>query len=126
MAETKITIDGNIVGDPELRFIPSGAAVAKFTVASTPRVKNGDQWEDGPTTFLPVTVWREWAEGAAETLRKGDNVIVVGKLKQRSYEDKDQVKRTVYEIDGEFIGKSVRARKPRDAGQSNPGNDSGW
>lgn len=124
MAEARITIDGNLTADPELRFVPSGAATARFTVASTPRVKKGDQWEDGETTFLAVTVWRELAEGAAETLRKGDNVVVTGKLKQRSYE-KDGQKRTVYEIDGEFVGKSVRARKQRDS-QAQSSSDSGW
>lgn len=121
MAEARITIDGNLTADPELRFVPSGAATARFTVASTPRVKRGDQWEDGETVFLPVTVWRELAEGSAETLRKGDTVIVSGKLRQRSYE-KDGIRRVAYEIDGEFVGKSVRARKQREQQAT----DTGW
>ncbi len=124
MAEARIAIDGNLTADPELRFVPSGAATARFTVASTPRVKRGDQWEDGETVFLPVTVWRELAEGSAETLRKGDTVIVSGKLRQRSYE-KDGIRRVAYEIDGEFVGKSVRARKQRDS-QAQSSSDSGW
>lgn len=123
MAESKITIDGNLTADPELRYLPSGAAVANFTVASTPRVKKDNEWVDGETVFLQVSVWREWAEGAVESLVKGDPVIVVGKLKQRSYE-KDGQKRTVYEIDGEFVGKSVRARKPR--GEYSAPAESGW
>ncbi|ADL71044.1 ssDNA binding protein [Mycobacterium phage Halena] len=118
MASVDIQQVGNLTADPELRFLPSGVAVAQFSVASTPRVKKGDEWVDGETVFLRCTVWRELAEGAAETLRKGDQVVVLGKLKQRSFETKEGEKRTVFEVDGEFVGKSVRARKSRDGGYS--------
>ncbi|HZX38102.1 MAG TPA: single-stranded DNA-binding protein [Streptomyces sp.] len=107
--ETTITIVGNLVDDPELRFTPSGAAVAKFRVASTPRIfnKTTNAWEDGEGLFLTCSVWRQAAENAAETLTRGMRVIVQGRLKQRSYEDREQVKRTVYEIDVEEVGPSL-------------------
>lgn len=107
--ETTITIVGNLVDDPELRFTPAGAAVAKFRVASTPRVfdKTTNAWEDGEGLFLTCSVWRQAAENAAESLAKGMRVIVQGRLKQRSYEDREQVKRTVYEIDVEEVGPSL-------------------
>jgi len=107
--ETTITIVGNLVDDPELRFTPAGAAVAKFRVASTPRVfnKSTNQWEDGEGLFLTCSVWRQQAENAAETLKRGMRVIVQGRLKQRSYEDREGVKRTVYEIDAEEVGPSL-------------------
>lgn len=107
--ETVITIVGNLVDDPELRFTPAGAAVAKFRVASTPRVfnKTTNEWEDGEGLFLTCSVWRQQAENAAETLKRGMRVLVQGRLKQRSYEDREQVKRTVYEIDVEEVGPSL-------------------
>ncbi|XQE79541.1 single-stranded DNA-binding protein [Streptomyces microflavus] len=107
--ETTVTIVGNLVDDPELRFTPAGAAVAKFRVASTPRVfnKTTNAWEDGEGLFLTCSVWRQQAENAAETLKRGMRVIVQGRLKQRSYEDREQVKRTVYEIDVEEVGPSL-------------------
>ncbi|MDX3179243.1 single-stranded DNA-binding protein, partial [Streptomyces scabiei] len=108
--ETLLTIVGNLVDDPELRFTPNGAAVAKFRVASTPRSYNRDTqgWEDGESLFLSCSVWRQAAENCAETLSKGMRVIVQGRLRQRSYEDREGVKRTVYEIDVEEIGPSLR------------------
>lgn len=107
--ETTITIVGNLVDDPELRFTPAGHAVAKFRVASTPRVfdKQTNEWKDGEGLFLTCSVWRQAAENAAETLTRGMRVIVQGRLKQRSYEDREQVKRTVYEIDVEEVGPSL-------------------
>ena len=107
--ETVITVVGNLVDDPELRFTPSGAAVAKFRVASTPRIfdKQTNEWKDGEGLFLTCSVWRQAAENAAETLSRGMRVIVQGQLKQRSYEDRDQVKRTVYEIDVYEVGPSL-------------------
>ncbi|WP_455359993.1 single-stranded DNA-binding protein [Streptomyces sp. SYSU K21746] len=109
--ETVITIVGNLVDDPELRFTPAGAAVAKFRVASTPRVfdKQANEWKDGDGLFLTCSVWRQAAENAAETLSRGMRVIVQGRLKQRSYEDRDGVKRTVYEIDVEEVGVSLKS-----------------
>ncbi|MFF4847973.1 single-stranded DNA-binding protein [Streptomyces sp. NPDC001194] len=107
--ETVITIVGNLVDDPELRFTPAGAAVCKFRVASTPRVfnKTTNEWEDGDSLFLTCSVWRQAAENAAATLARGMRVIVQGRLKQRSYEDREQVKRTVYELDVDEVGPSL-------------------
>ncbi|MGA5374217.1 single-stranded DNA-binding protein [Streptomyces griseoincarnatus] len=107
--ETQITVVGNLVDDPELRFTPSGAAVAKFRIASTPRTfnKTTNQWEDGEPLFLTCSVWRQAAEHVAESLTRGLRVIVQGRLKQRSYEDREGVKRTVYELDVDEVGPSL-------------------
>lgn len=107
--ETVITVVGNLVEDPELRFTASGVAVAKFRVASTPRVfnKTTNAWEDGESLFLTCSVWRQAAENVAESLAKGVRVIVQGRLKQRSYEDREGVKRTVYELDVDEVGPSL-------------------
>jgi single-strand DNA-binding protein len=107
--ETVITIVGNLVDDPELRFTPAGVAVAKFRIASTPRVfdKQSNEWKDGESLFLTCSVWRKAGENVAESLTRGTRVIVQGRLKQRSYEDKEQVKRTVYEIDVDEVGVSL-------------------
>ncbi|MFI5990312.1 single-stranded DNA-binding protein [Streptomyces sp. NPDC051362] len=108
--ETVITVVGNLVDDPELRFTPSGAAVAKFRVASTPRTfdRQTNEWKDGDSLFLTCSVWRQAAENAAESLARGMRVIVQGRLKQRSYEDREGVKRTVYELDVEELGVSLK------------------
>jgi single-strand DNA-binding protein len=108
--ETVITVVGNLTADPELRFTPSGAAVANFTVASTPRTfdKNSGEWKDGEALFLRCSVWRQAAENVAESLHKGTAVIVQGRLKQRSYETKEGEKRTVYELDVDEVGPSLR------------------
>jgi single-strand DNA-binding protein len=108
--ETVITVVGNLVDDPELRFTPSGAAVAKFRVASTPRTfdRQTNEWKDGESLFLTCSVWRQAAENVAESLQRGMRVVVQGRLKQRSYEDRDGVKRTVYELDVEEVGASLR------------------
>lgn len=107
--ETVITVVGNLVDDPELRFTPAGAAVAKFRIASTPRVfdRQTNEWKDGETLFLTCSVWRQAAENVAESLTRGMRVIVQGRLKQRSYEDREQVKRTVYELDVDEVGPSL-------------------
>ncbi|MDB1086233.1 single-stranded DNA-binding protein [Streptomyces sp. ACA25] len=109
--ETVITVVGNLVDDPELRFTPSGAAVAKFRVASTPRVfdRQTSEWRDGESLFLTCSVWRQAAENVAESLTKGTRVIVQGRLKQRSYEDREGIKRTVYELDVDEVGASLRS-----------------
>ncbi|MFB7359622.1 single-stranded DNA-binding protein [Streptomyces gardneri] len=109
--ETVITICGNLVDDPELRFTPAGAAVAKFRIASTPRVfdKQTNEWKDGDGLFLTCSVWRQAAENVAESLTRGMRVIVQGRLKQRSYEDREGVKRTVYELDVEEVGPSLKS-----------------
>jgi single-strand DNA-binding protein len=109
--DTTITVIGNLTDDPELRFTPSGAAVAKFRVASTPRFmdRTTNEWKDGEPLFLACTVWRQAAENVAESLQRGMRVIVQGRLKQRSYEDREGVKRTVYELDVEEVGASLRS-----------------
>lgn len=108
--DTVITVVGNLTADPELRFTPSGAAVANFTVASTPRTfdKNSNEWKDGEALFLRCSVWRQAAENVAESLHKGMAVIVQGRLKQRSYDTKEGEKRTVYELDVDEVGPSLR------------------
>ncbi|WP_406014347.1 single-stranded DNA-binding protein [Streptomyces sp. NBC_00984] len=109
--ETLITIVGNLVDDPELRFTPAGHAVAKFRIASTPRTfdKSTNEWKDGDALFLTVTAWRSLGENAAGSLARGMRVIVRGALKQRSYEDREGIKRTVYEIEAEEIGPSLKS-----------------
>lgn len=108
--ETQITLVGNLTADPELRFTPNGAAVANFTIATTARVydKNTNQWADGDSMFLNASVWRQYAENVAESLHKGMRVIVVGRLKSRSYETREGEKRTVFEVDVEEVGPALR------------------
>ncbi|MDQ4503957.1 single-stranded DNA-binding protein [Sinomonas sp. ASV322] len=108
--ETTITVIGNLTNDPELRFTPSGSAVANFTVASTPRTfdRQSNEWKDGETLFLRASIWREAAENVAESLTKGMRVIVSGRLKSRSYETKEGEKRTVIELEVDEIGPSLR------------------
>lgn len=108
--DTQITMIGNLVNDPELRFTPSGAAVAKFTVASTPRYMDRatNEWKDGDTLFLQCQIWRQAAENVAESLTRGMRVIVSGRLKQRSYETKEGEKRTVFEVEVDEVGPSLR------------------
>lgn len=108
--ETVITVIGNLTGDPELRFTPSGAAVASFTVASTPRTldKATNEWKDGDALFLRCSIWRQAAENVAESLTKGMRVIVSGRLQQRSYETKEGEKRTVVELQVDEIGPSLK------------------
>jgi single-strand DNA-binding protein len=108
--ETTITLVGNLTADPELRFTPSGAAVANFTVASTPRTfdRQTNEWRDGDAMFLSCAVWRQAAENVAESLQKGMRVIVQGRLKSRSYETREGEKRTVFEIDVDEIGPALK------------------
>src|SRR6204780_2051471 len=110
IGDTQITIAGNLVDDPELRFTPAGQPVAKFRVASTPRYRDNatGEWKDGDSLFLTCTVWRQAAENAAESLTRGMRVIVTGRLKQRSYETKEGEKRTVYELEVDDVGPSLR------------------
>ena len=111
--DTQITVVGNLTSDPEMRFTQSGAAVANFTVASTPRSynKQTQQWEDGEALFLRCSVWRQLAENVAESLTKGMRVIVQGNLKQRSYQTKEGEKRTSYELDVQEVGPSLTFAK---------------
>ena len=108
--ETQITVIGNLTADPELRFTPSGAAVANFTVASTPRTfdRQSNEWKDGETLFLRCSIWREAAESVAESLTKGTRVIVTGRLVSRSYQDREGQNRTVFEVQVDEVGPSLR------------------
>ncbi|MFW0183843.1 single-stranded DNA-binding protein [Rothia sp. CCM 9417] len=130
--DTVITVIGNLTGDPELRFTPNGAAVANFTIASTPRNfdRASGEWKEGETLFLRASVWREAAENVAETLKKGMRVIAQGRLKSRSYETKEGERRTSMELEIEEIGPSLRfasanvSRNQRSGG--NFGGDQGF
>ncbi|HEY2206367.1 MAG TPA: single-stranded DNA-binding protein [Pseudonocardia sp.] len=108
--DTVITVIGNLTADPELRFTPSGAAVANFTVASTPRMfdRQSGEWKDGEALFLRCNIWRQAAENVAETLTRGARVIVSGRLKQRSFETREGEKRTVVELEVDEVGPSLR------------------
>ena len=108
--ETVITVVGNLTADPELRFTPNGAAVANFTVASTPRTfdRQTNEWKDGEALFLRCSVWREAAENVAESLTKGMRVIVQGRLRARSYDDRDGNRRTSWELDVDEVGPALR------------------
>jgi single-strand DNA-binding protein len=108
--DTTITVVGNLTDDPELRFTPSGAAVAKFRIASTPRTldRQTNEWKDGEPLFLACNIWRDAAEHVAESLTRGSRVIVQGRLRQRSYETREGEKRTVYELEVDEIGPSLR------------------
>ncbi len=131
--ETVITVVGNLVDDPELRFTPSGAAVANFRIASTPRTfdKQSNEWKDGDALFLSCAVWRQAAENVAESLQKGMRVVVQGRLKQRSYETREGEKRTVVELDVEEVGPSLKyatakvARVQRSGGGGGYGSQGG-
>ncbi|MGN6724075.1 MAG: single-stranded DNA-binding protein [Marmoricola sp.] len=124
---TAITIIGNLTNDPELRFTPSGAAVANFTVAQTPRSfdKTRNEWVDGETLFLRASIWKEAAENVAESLTKGTRVIIAGRLKSRSYETKDGEKRTVIELEVDEIGPSLKYASAKVARTSGPGTKRG-
>jgi len=132
--ETTITVVGNLTNDPELRFTPSGSAVANFTIASTPRTfdRQSNEWKDGETLFLRASVWREAAENVAESLTKGTRVVAQGRLKSRSYETKEGEKRTVIELEVDEIGPSLRYasakvnRTQRGGGGFGGGNQGGF
>ena len=108
MADNQVTLVGNITNDPELRFTPSGSAVANFTVAVNRRIRQGDQWEDKLDGFFNCSCWRDQAENVAESLRKGNRVVVVGRLSQRSYEDRDGNKRSAVEVQVDEVAPSLR------------------
>jgi len=125
--DTQITLVGNLTNDPELRFTPSGAAVAKFTVASTPRYmdRQTNEWKDGDTLFLNCQIWRQAAENVAESLTRGMRVIVSGRLKQRSYETKEGEKRTVFEVEVDEVGPSLRNATAKVTKTTRQGGNSG-
>jgi single-strand DNA-binding protein len=106
--DNQVTLVGNLTDDPELRFTPNGAAVANFRLAVTPRVREGDSWKDGETSFFRVNVWRQMAENVAETLTKGARCIVVGRLRTRSWETQEGEKRSVTEIEADEVGPSLK------------------
>jgi len=128
--DTNITVVGNLTADPELRFTPSGAAVANFTVASTPRIydRQSGEWKDGEALFLRCNIWREAAENVAESLTRGARVIVSGRLKQRSFETREGEKRTVVEVEVDEIGPSLRyaTAKVNKASRSGGGGGGGF
>ena len=126
--ETVITVVGNLVDDPELRFTAQGAAVAKFRIASTPRTfdRQINEWKDGESLFLTCSVWRQAAENVAESLQRGMRVIVQGRLRQRSYEDREGVKRTVYELDVEEVGPSLKSATAKVTKSTGRGGQGGY
>lgn len=134
IGDTPITVVGNVVNDPELRFTPSGAAVCNFRIASTPRKFNRqtNQWEDQEALFLTVNVWRDAAENVAETLSKGMRAIVTGQLRQRSYQTREGENRTAYEIEADEVGPSLRFasahvnRNPREGNTPYQGGQGGF
>jgi single-strand DNA-binding protein len=117
IGDTAITVAGNLVGDPQLRFTASGQAVASFRVASTPRYydKAAGEWKDGDALFLTCNIWRQAAENTAESLQRGMRVIVTGRLRQRSYETREGERRTVYEVEADDLGPSLRHATARPA-----------
>ncbi len=126
--ETTITIVGNLVDDPDLRFTPSGAAVANFRIASTPRTfdKQTNEWKDGETLFMTCAVWRQAAENVAESLQRGMRVLVQGRLKARSFETREGEKRTVFEIDVDEVGPSLRNATAKVTKASRSGGDGNY
>jgi len=126
--ETVITIIGNLTNDPELRFTPSGAAVANFTVASTPRTfdRQSNEWKDGETLFMRCSVWRDAAENVAESLQRGTRVLVSGRLRSRTYDTKEGEKRTVVEMEVDEVGPSLRYATAKVAKTSRGGGGGGF
>ena len=125
--DTQITIAGNLVDEPELRFTPAGQPVARFRIASVPRVfdKATNEWRDGDGLFLTVNIWRQQAEHVCESLNKGTRVVVTGRLKQRSYETKEGEKRTVYEVEADDVAPSLKFATCKVARASRPGGNQG-
>ena len=126
--DTPITVVGNLVADPELRFTPAGQPVATFRIASTPRVmdRQTNEWRDGDSLFLTCNVWRQAAENVAESLQRGMRVIVTGRLKQRNYETKEGEKRTVYEVEVDDVGPSLRNASAKVNRASRGGGEGGF
>jgi single-strand DNA-binding protein len=126
--DTPITVVGNLVADPELRFTPAGQPVATFRIASTPRMRDAasGEWKDGDSLFLTCNVWRQAAENVAESLQRGMRVIVTGRLKQRNYETKEGEKRTVYEVEADDVGPSLRNASAKVNRASRGGGEGGF
>ena len=125
--DTRITIAGNLVDEPELRFTPAGQPVARFRIASVPRMfdKAANEWRDGDGLFLTVNIWRQQAEHVCESLNKGTRVVVTGRLKQRSYETKEGEKRTVYEVEANDVAPSLKFATCKVARARRPGGNQG-
>jgi single-strand DNA-binding protein len=123
MADTHVTITGNLTDDPELKFTPNGHPVATFRLAVTARVKDGDSWRDGDTSFFRINVWRQLAEHVAESLSKGDRAVVIGRLKSRSWETPEGDKRSVVEVEADEVAPSLRwaTAKPERAANGGKG-----
>jgi single-strand DNA-binding protein len=126
--DTPITVVGNLVADPELRFTPSGQPVATFRVASTPRIRDNatNEWKDGDSLFLTCNVWRQPAENVAESLTRGMRVIVTGRLKQRNYETREGEKRTVFEVEVDDVGPSLKSASAKVTRASRGGGENGF
>ena len=126
--DTQITVVGNLVSDPELRYTPTGVAVANFRVASTPRTfdRQANEWKDGDSLFLTCNVWRQAAENVAESLQRGMRVVVQGRLHQRSYETREGEKRTVFEVEVDDVGPSLRNASAKVTKSNRSGGGSGW
>jgi single-strand DNA-binding protein len=127
MADTHVTITGNLTDDPELRYTPNGTEVANFRLAVTARVKDGDSWRDGDTSFFRVNVWRQLAEHVTESLSKGDRAVVIGRLKSRSWETPEGDKRSGVEIEADEVAPSLRwaVAKPQRAARNGEAKSSG-
>ena len=123
--DNQVMLVGNLTDDPELRFTPNGAAVANFRLAVTPRVREGDSWKDGETSFFRINVWRQQAENVAETLQKGTRCIVVGRLRTRSWETPEGEKRSVTEVEADEIGPSLKFATAKVERSSRGGSGSG-
>jgi single-strand DNA-binding protein len=126
MADTHVTITGNLTDDPELKFTPTGAPVANFRIAVTARVRDGETWRDGDTSFFRINVWRQLAEHVADSLAKGDRAVVIGRLRSRSWETPDGERRSVVEVEADEVAPSLRwaiAKPDRTSNGGKGGND---
>ena len=119
MADTHVTITGNLTDDPDLRYTPNGTEVANFRLAVTARIKDGDSWRDGETSFFRVNVWRQLAEHVAESLSKGDRAVVIGRLKSRSWETPEGDKRSVVEVEADEVARRCAGPSPSPGGAKN-------
>jgi single-strand DNA-binding protein len=128
MPDTHVTITGNLTDNPEVTFTPNGAAVSNFRLAVTPRIREGDAWKDGETSFFRITAWRQLAEHVGDSLGKGDRVIVLGQLRARSWETPEGERRTVVEVTAEEVGPSLKwaTAKPQRTGKANGGKAGGF
>jgi single-strand DNA-binding protein len=127
MADTHVTLVGNLTDDPEVRFTPTGTQVGSFRLAVTPRIKDGESWKDGETSYFRINLWRDLASHAAESLAKGDRAVVIGRLKSRSWETPEGERRSVVEVEADEVGPSLKwaTAKPQRAARSGSGKAAG-